>query len=156
MRYMDKAKKMTQTKQKSHGAIAVEFALLIIPLLMIVTGIIEFGRVFWYDDALVKGTRDGARFLSNSRASLTVALDTTLQDQAKAMVVNAANLAQVPNFLVSDVTVACDPDCTTPDYITVNVVYPVTIGGWIPVLVPAGAKTWDVTLSPDTTMRYMR
>src|SRR2546426_4881806 len=85
-------------RHKARGAAAVEFALLIIPLLMIVTGIIEFDRPFWYYDALVKGTRDGARYLSNSRASLAVALDTTLKDNAKTMVVNAANKAQVPSF----------------------------------------------------------
>jgi Flp pilus assembly protein TadG len=158
MRYMDKAIRTTQATRKARGAVAVEFALLIIPLLMIVTGIIEFGRPFWYYDALVKGTRDGARFLSDSRASLTVALDTTLQDQAKDMVVTAANQAQVPSFSAGDVTVTCDPDCTTPTYVTVSInAYPVTIGGWIPVFVPTGGTTsWSATLSPYTTMRYMR
>ena len=135
----------------------MEFALLVIPLLMIVTGIIEFGRTFWYYDALVKGTRDGARFLSNSRASPAVAFDTTLKDKAKDMVVEAATAAKVPDFSASDVAVVCDPDCDTPTYVTVSVdAYPVTIGGWIPVFVPTGTTSWSATLSPYTTMRYMR
>lgn len=158
MRYMEKVKQTH--RRKVRGSAAVEFALLLIPLLMIVTGIIEFGRTFWYYDALVKGTRDGARFLSISRASPTVALDATLKDQAKNLVVNAANAAKVPNFSAADVAVDCTPaDCVAPDYVTVRIdAYPVKIGGWIPVFVPIpdGAKSWSGTLSPYTAMRYMR
>jgi Flp pilus assembly protein TadG len=143
---------------QQRGAAVVEFALLLILLLMIVAGVIEFGRTFWYYDALTKATRDGARFLSNARASTIVALDPGLQNQAKTMVVNAASLAQVPSFSASDVAVSCDPNCTAPIYVTVSInAYPVTIGGWIPVFVPTGTTTtWSATLSPYTTMRYMR
>ncbi len=142
---------------QQRGAVAVEFALLIIPLLMIVTGIIEFGRTFWYYDALVKSTRDSARFLSSSRVSPALALDVALNDQARTMVMNAATLAQVPNFTIDDVAVECDPGCDAPIYVTVRIdAYQVTIGGWIPVFLPTGATTWSSTLSPYTTMRYMR
>ena len=99
---------------QQRGAAVVEFALLLILLLMIVAGIVEFGRTFWYYDALTKATRDGARFLSNARASTTVALDTALQDQAKTMVVNAANSARVPSFSASRVAVSCDPNSLSP------------------------------------------
>lgn len=157
MRYMDKMKRITQTSRKVRGVAAVEFALLLIPLLMIVTGIIEFGRAFWYYDALAKSTRDGARYLSNSRASSTVAIDMTLQDQAIAMVVNAATAANIPDLSTLIVEVHCDTNCgAAPTYVTVSVTYPITIGGWIPVFVPTGATTWSSTLSPYTTMRYMR
>ena len=143
---------------QQRGAAVVEFALLLILLLMIVAGIVEFGRTFWYYDALTKATRDGARFLSNARASTTVALDTALQDQAKTMVVNAANSARVPSFSASRVAVSCDPNCNAPTYVTVRIsAYPITIGGWIPIFVPTGTTTtWSATLSPYTTMRYMR
>jgi len=146
------------TLVKQRGAAAVEFALLLILLLMIVAGVIEFGRTFWYYDALTKATRDGARFLSNSKAeSAPPAIDDVLKDQAIAMVVAAATAANVPSFSESDVEVDCDPDCTAPTYVTVRIdAYPVTIGGWIPVFVPTGATTWSSTLSPYTTMRYMR
>jgi Flp pilus assembly protein TadG len=139
------------------GAVAIEFALLLIPLLMIVTGVIEFGRAFWYYDALAKSTRDAARFLSNTRVSTAVAIDAALKDQAKALVVNAASLAQVPSFSTSDVDVSCNPDCDAPTYVTVSInAYPMTIGGWIPVFIPTGATSWSTTFSPYTTMRYMR
>ncbi|OIR17584.1 TadE-like protein [mine drainage metagenome] len=142
---------------RHRGAVAVEFALLLIPLLMIVTGIIEFGRAFWYYDALAKSTRDAARFLSNNRVSTTVAIDAALKDEAKTLVVSAASQAQVPSFSASDVDVSCDPNCDAPTYVTVSInAYPMTIGGWIPVFIPSGGTSWDTTFSPYTTMRYMR
>lgn len=156
-------KKITSNIKKNrklanqNGAVAIEFALLLIPLLMIVTGIIEFGRAFWYYDALTKSTRDAARFISNTRVSTAVAIDATLKNQAKNIVVNAASFAQVPNFDASDVNVNCDPNCDAPTYVTVSInAYSMSIGGWIPVFIPTGATSWDTAFSPYTTMRYMR
>ncbi|MDP3743090.1 MAG: pilus assembly protein [Methylotenera sp.] len=144
---------------RQRGAAVVEFALLLILLLMIVAGVIEFGRTFWYYDALTKATRDGARFLSNAKSETSPpAIDDTLKDQAVDMVEAAATAANVPNFLTTDVEVTCDPNCDTPIYVTVSInAYPITIGGWIPIFVPTGTTTtWSATLSPYTTMRYMR
>lgn len=46
------------------GAVAVEFALLLIPLLMLALGAAEFGRALYQYNTLVKSTRDAARYLS--------------------------------------------------------------------------------------------
>jgi Flp pilus assembly protein TadG len=142
---------------RQRGVAAVEFALLLILLLMIVSGVIEFGRTFWYYDALTKATRDGARFLSDARESTEVALNTTHITTAENMVVDAAISARVSGFDGSHVMVTCDTACdVAPTYITVSVAYPITIGGWIPIFVPTGTTSWSATLSPHTTMRYMR
>jgi Flp pilus assembly protein TadG len=158
--------KRIRTKHKARGVAVVEFALLLVLLLIIVAGVVEFGRTFWYYDAWAKATRDGARFLSMSRVSTTVALDSTFENNAIAMVKNTANKARVPNSLTTDVKVMCDynsntgtfTDCTTggyiPDYVTISVAYPVKIGEWIPFVTLVNAP-WNVTLSPSTTMRYM-
>lgn len=158
---MNKTKDMGKTRitrrgGTERGAAAVEFALLLFLLLIIVAGIVEFGRTFWYYDALTKATRDGARFLSNARESTTLALSPTHISTAESMVVDAATSAQVPGFDDDYVTVTCDTACdVAPTYITVSVVaYPVKIGEWIPFVGLASAP-WDVTLSPSTTMRYM-
>jgi Flp pilus assembly protein TadG len=149
--------KITRRQSSESGVAAVEFAILLIPLLLIVAGIIEFGRALWYYDALVKSTRDGARYLSNSRESLEVPIGSIMEASAIAIVKNAANAA---NLDVSslNVDVSCDTSCSinTPNYVTVSVSYPITIGGWIPIIVPTGATSWSSTLSPHTTMRYMR
>lgn len=155
--------KTTQLKFKSklwhvkqQGAAAIELALLLVLLLMFVTGVVEFGRAFWYNDALTKATRDGARYLSNIRVSALVALDAATQDQAKQMVVNAATQAQVPSFTTAQVAVTCEPNCDAPLYVKVAInAYPLTIGGWVPIFLPVGTATWVTTLSPSTAMRYM-
>lgn len=46
------------------GGIAVEFALLLIPLLAILTGITEFGRALYYYNIMAKTARDAARLMS--------------------------------------------------------------------------------------------
>jgi Flp pilus assembly protein TadG len=171
MGYIGKIKLSLQTKRNMRGVAVVEFALLIFLLLIVVAGIVEFGRAFWYYDALNKATRDGARFLSMTRVSTTIALDEAAVTNAETMVKNAADMAKVPNFLVTDDTVACldivDPnnpdadivtDCSTanyiPDYVKVSVAYPLKIGEWIPFVTLMNAP-WNVTLSSSTTMRYM-
>jgi len=142
--------------QAQRGVAVVEFALVIIPLLLIVAGIVEFGRAFWYYDALSKSTRDAARYVSNTRVSTTVGVNDTVKDNAKTMMVNAVNAAKVPSFTSAYVNVVCAPaDCITPNYVTVSVVnYPVTLGAWIPIVFYTGNV--DLKLSPATTMRYMK
>jgi hypothetical protein len=146
-------------KQAQRGVAVVEFAIVIIPLLLIVAGIIEFGRTFWYYDALAKSTRDAARYISNARFSSTLAVDEDIKVRAENMVYDAVNAAGVPDFLpkYQYVDITCDPNCTEPDYVKVSIVaYPVVIGGWIPIIAPNGVSTWDVKVSPATTMPYMR
>lgn len=51
-------------KRRQGGVVAVEFALLIIPMLLMVFGITEFGRAMYQYNTLVKATRDATRYLS--------------------------------------------------------------------------------------------
>lgn len=146
----------SKIKKGSRGAAAVEFAIVIGILLLIVSGIVEFGRVFWYYNALTKATRDGARYLSTS----TLPLNTST---AKDIVVNAASAANMDDSVSGkvvngNVSISCIPaDCSAPlEYVTVAIgnpatSYNVTLGGWLPF---AGKAT--ITLQPYTTMRYMQ
>lgn len=163
MRYMDKAGRITQAKRKDCGAAAVEFALVIIVLMLIVAGIVEFGRAFWYYDALTKATRDGARFMTTAPKATILTSITTGIPAAKDLVVNAANSANVSPVLTygnvsvtcqdaSFATVACQ-DGTAPANVKVAITgYSVTIGGWIGFALPSGGVA---TFTPHTTMRYM-
>lgn len=58
----------TQKIPKQGGAVAVEFGLLIIPMLIMVFGITEFGRAMYQYNTLVKLTRDAARYLTTQAA----------------------------------------------------------------------------------------
>lgn len=51
-------------RRRHHGAVAVELALVSIPLVLISLVVLEFGRAMYTYNTLAKLTRDGARFLS--------------------------------------------------------------------------------------------
>lgn len=174
MRYVDQSRTL-QVKCKESGSVAVEFALVVFLLLIIVAGIVEFGRTFWYYDALSKSTRDAARFLSNVPVDNVGDLaksaagpsecnsDAGYTITANRIVYCAALKAKVPDFdILNNVDVRCDASACVngvrPNYITVSIEnYPVRIGGWIPFIFSTGEVTnWTLTLSPETTMRYMR
>lgn len=55
---------MMRGNRKQAGVVAVEFAILIIPMVLIVFGITELGRAFYQYNTLVKATRDAARYKS--------------------------------------------------------------------------------------------
>lgn len=145
------------------GAAAVEFAIVVIVLLLIVAGIVEFGRAFWYYDALTKATRDGARYMSSADVAT---IGTTGVTTAKTLVVNAANAARVSPALGSgnvDVTcldssfgvVACVNN-TAPANVRVAIInYNITLGGLLPLAYGSGQASFAATLAPSTTMRYM-
>lgn len=148
------------------GVAAVEFGLLIILLLMIVGAIIEFGRVFWYYDALTKATRDGARLMSKADKAI---IASTEVNAAKDLVVAAVNAAKVsPGLTTGNVRVEClnaaysvtaCVDGTAPENVRVTIInFDVVIGGLMPLFVATGGLAdYDaVTLAPHTTMRYLR
>lgn len=61
------------------GAVAVEFALLLIPMLLLTFGVAEYGRALYQYNTLVKTVRDSARLLSQHNpadaASYSLAMD---------------------------------------------------------------------------------
>ena len=133
---------------RQKGAAAVEFAIVISLLVMIIGGILEFGRVLWYYDALTKATRDGARYLSTAAQPISVN-DATVRGMVEA----AATEAGLPGFTGStSVTISCEGGCATPSYVTVTInAYKVDFGSWFAIPLPTG----DWFLTPHTTMRYM-
>lgn len=144
------------------GAAAVELAFVIVVLLLMVAGIIGFGRAFWYADALTKATRDGARLLSTWEVSDISAGVVA----AQTITINSANAANVspplgtPNVLVECLdnafsSVACADG--TPANVKVSITgFNVTLGDWFPFIGTSGVIDYGIIgLSPHTTMRYM-
>lgn len=144
------------------GVAAVEFALVLFVLMVLVSGTVEIGKTIWYFNSLTKSTRDGARLLSMTPAgelSSGVAA-------AKNLVVAAATAAGVPDVTVANVEVSClngsfSPvacvDGTPPINVKVAIVgYNVVLGGWIAMFSASGSTTTtDTALAPHTTMRYV-
>jgi Flp pilus assembly protein TadG len=149
----------TPDNQRQQGAILIEFALVLTMLLVLMAGMFEIGRAFWYYEALTKATRDAAR-------SFSVASKASIKSQgvksAKDTVVNAATAAGLPNFNTSYVTVTCldtsyaDSACNdgfAPGGVRVEITgYTIDIGGMIPLI---GSAMRTLLLQPSTTMRYM-
>ncbi|MBI5278023.1 MAG: pilus assembly protein [Burkholderiales bacterium] len=50
--------------RRSRGVATVEFALVIIPLLVLTLGVVQVGRAFYHYNTVVKSARDATRFLS--------------------------------------------------------------------------------------------
>lgn len=154
-------------RDRQAGAAAVELALVLSFLVLIASGIVEFGRAIWYYDALSKATRDAARLLSAMPAAdlLTGVTDATT------LVRRAGGVAGVPGFGASgNVQVICHPTNASAEVacsavavppvetIEVRATYPMVLGEWIPfVPIRAGdAASIAITLRPHTTMRYMQ
>jgi Flp pilus assembly protein TadG len=148
------------------GVAVVEFGLLIVLLLMIIGAIIEFGRVFWYYDALTKATRDGARLMSKADKTILASIEV---NAARNLVVTAVNSAKVsPSLTTANVRVEClnasysaiaCVDGTAPENVRVTIInFDVVIGGLMPLFVATGGLAdYDaVALAPHTTMRYLR
>ena len=152
----------------------MEFAIVLIPLLLIFAGIIEFGRVMWYSNALAKAVRDGSRLMS----TFDVAdIQTTGTNAAADRVVAMAAAANIPSgapgvgtLSTSNVDVRCDyaaidatrnfVTCTNgavPTFVRVGITgYTLTLGSWMPFVGLDGTQSYgNLNLTPTVTMRYM-
>ena len=67
--YQRKIKYSSISGKSMQGAVAVEFALLLIPLVVMAFGVAEFGRAIFEYNTLAKSVRDSARLLSQQDAS---------------------------------------------------------------------------------------
>lgn len=144
---------------RQSGAALVEFALVASILVLLLAGTYEFGRAFAFYDALSKGTRDAARYMSVAKKAN---INSSSVSNAKAIVVAAANAAKVPNFTSSNVVVTCldatynDSNCVdgnAPGGVRVEIrSYNINIGQTIPLI---GQSVRTISLTPHTTMRYM-
>lgn len=160
---------VTKAPQAIRGAIAVEFALILIPMLLIFGGIVEFGRVMWHANVLTKATRDGARVLSAwDPADLASGIDTSVE-----RVVATANFSRLsPALTATEISVMCDYSTgstpafdfvpcsvsTAPVSVRVGIVgYQFNLGEWMPFIGRDGLiELGAVVLAPHTTMPYLR
>jgi Flp pilus assembly protein TadG len=111
------------------GASAVEFALVVPLLLMLLLGIVEFGRVFNVQLQLTAAARESVRVMA-----ITKQADTAILKAKEA----APNLS--PMLATSDITIAAN-SCTAAPNATVNISYSVSmISGLFADVVPLTAK----------------
>lgn len=156
-------KKMSRPANTT-GAVAVEFAFVIVVLLLMVAGTIGFGRTFWYADALTKSARDGARLLSTWPIAT---INSEGLVKARTNTINSANAANVsPQLATGNVMVECLDgtfsvvacvDGSAPANVRVSITgFNVSLGEWFPFIGTSGVISFSsISLAPHTTMRYM-
>jgi hypothetical protein len=62
MRRLFKKQRFLRLGRREEGVAAVEFAICLIPLLLIVMGILDFGSYFYYAQTVANASRAGARY----------------------------------------------------------------------------------------------
>ncbi len=141
---------------KQSGVVAVEFALIIGPMLIALFGITELGRALYQYNALVKATRSAARYLAQQDLAILSPADrTVIYNQTVSLAVCghyscAGKQPLAPGLGTDQVslcdyeTVACayrgvDPLVGTLDLVSVTIggpAHPFTFKSLIPWVVP--------------------
>lgn len=158
---LPKLHKLSLFRPRQRGAIAVEMAILVVVMFLIMAGIVEFSRAFWYYNALDKATRDAARFMSTvTKVEIENSTKTTaavaVAKSLALITVNGANV--IPAIVAADVAILCDAAACTgtkPINVTATVTLVMNIGSIFPFVNVTNGSYGNVTLAPSTTMRYM-
>lgn len=134
---------ITHTKLGLKGQTIVEFALILFLLLAMLFGITEFGRAWYYSNALTNGVRAGARYAA------TLSNSTSYEDK-----VRNYTMGQITTVIPRDsLTVSVAPPFTnissgTPVTVFANYSFVVLTGS----IVPAFSGTKGMTR--QATMRH--
>jgi len=166
-------KKLNSLFRRDDGTQMIEFAIVFPVLLLLFAGTAELGRLFYTYTTLAKATRGGARYLSlvtdmNWSGASCQTSSGTLQmsctTAGKNMVLcgdaggcGGAGQAAVilPNLTAANIVITPPPTTGTPRFFTVAI----TNYNYQPLVFGLSAMTggnYNLTLTPSTTMRYMR
>jgi len=125
-------------RKKRRGAAAVEFAIVLPVFVLLVFGMIEYGRMVMVQQVITNASREGAR-----QAVLDGATTTSVQSAVTTYLTNASVSGGSSTVTPSPATAA------SGDPITVTVSVPFSAVSWLPSPMYLGGKT----LSASTTMR---
>lgn len=131
-------------RRRSAGQSMVEFALILPLFLLLVFGVLDFGRAVYADSTITNAAREGARF-GIITPSPTSAVQAKVQQYAATLAIPASHVR------VSCVTADSTDDCANAqpgDQITVAVTYT-----YVPVVVNIGSFVApSLTLATQATM----
>lgn len=96
-------------RRTDHGAAAVEFGLVLVPLLVIVFGIIQYGLYFWAMQAGTNATGEALRRLTVGDCQTSTQLTTLLKDRLGMATSNPNGVTAVVVYKKSDHTVTTAP-----------------------------------------------
>jgi Flp pilus assembly protein TadG len=114
------------------GVIAVEFAIILPVLLVLVSGLIDFGHYWFIGHVMSDASREGARYATRYTGKLPTALDPTISDHV--LLLAYANYAsRLPETPIPTVS-ASGPGWTATDI--------TTLAGKDVVVTVKATKTW--------------
>jgi Flp pilus assembly protein TadG len=128
--------------KREEGAAAVEFALVLPLLVIILFGIIEFGFALYNKEVITNASREGARAGIVQAPKLT---ETDIETVAKAYLTNAGWDESKADIIVTN------PEGSFPSSLTVRVDYPYSFAV-LPNFIVGFSK--DITLSATTVMKH--
>jgi len=155
------------------GTQMIEFAIVFPVLLLLFAGTAELGRLFYTYTSLAKATRGGARYLSLvtdsnwsgpscQTSSGTLQVSCTTAGKNMVLCGNAGGCGGagqpaviLPNLTAANIVITPPPTTGTPRFFTVAI----TNYNYQPLVFGLNAMTggnFNLTLTPSTTMRYMR
>lgn len=152
------------TDHRQSGVAAVEFAIVLPLLALLMLATAEFGRLLYQYNAVAKSARDGARFAAKQslNAAEIVDLDQiqpfhpfSVRRETQNLVVYGNTLGSgtpvLPGFVISDVSV------TSPEPLHVQVRvdynYAPMVGKNLPILIGDGSISLDIPLVHTIKMR---
>jgi Flp pilus assembly protein TadG len=158
----------TGRRHRQRGVAAIEFAITVPLLLLLVLGVFEFGRIFFQYNTLTKATRDAARYLA-ATATLgstdTIVIDATDLAETQNLVVygNPAGTGPtlLPGLAPGDVSASCFGGGTTCPgvqhvLVTAQYSYQPVIGAVLPTFgLGGGDITLGISLTSSVVMRVL-
>jgi Flp pilus assembly protein TadG len=134
---------MATTKKNSKsegGAVAVEFAIILPIFLVLVLGILEFGRAFNIQVSLSEAAREGARY-----AAVNCIKAGYSDDEAVAAALAAAPSVPLDPMSNVDIQYSGDGDCSSENNVEVTVNYNTSFLTGLPGLIPGLPEEVDIT-----------
>jgi len=159
--------------RRDDGTQMIEFAIVFPVLLLLFAGTAELGRLFYTYTTLAKATRGGARYLSLvtdtnwsgtscQTSSGTLQVSCTTAGKNMVMCGNPGGCGGtgqpaviLPNLTAANIVITPPPTTGTPRFFQVAL----TNYNYRPLVFNLNAMTggnFNLTLTPSTTMRYMR
>ena len=125
-RWIDQMRKAGRRLRQQRGAVAVEFALIMSVLVLILVGTLEFGRVWSQLQVFQGAAREGARCAAVQAAGLTTCdIQTRINDSSGAYT-PAANATVTINGVAVPAGTGCTPATIGQD-VKVSWVQPLTV-----------------------------
>lgn len=165
--------KLRKLFRRDDGTQMIEFAIVFPVLLLLFAGTAELGRLFYRYTSLAKATRGSARYLSLVKdtdwnaatcqtGSGTLQMSCTTAGKNMVLCGNPGGCGGAgqpavsdPNLTASMIVITPPPTTGTPRFLTVAI----TNYNYQPLVFDLNAMTggnFNLTLTPSTTMRYMR